>query len=76
MAARTTTAKRYVTITEVAAFTALSEGTIRNLLATGQLTSFRPVPGRDLLELRQVERPTASASTAKTKAKHTKPVAR
>jgi excisionase family DNA binding protein len=48
--------KRFATVGEVAEFTGLSEGTIRNLLAMRQLTSFRPVPGRVLLDLREVEK--------------------
>jgi excisionase family DNA binding protein len=47
--------KRYATVPQVALFTGLSDGTIRNLLATGQLTGYRPVPGRILLDLREVE---------------------
>jgi len=49
------TTKRYATVGEIADFTGLSEGTIRNLLATRERTAFRPVPGRILLDLREVE---------------------
>jgi excisionase family DNA binding protein len=50
------TIKKYVSIADVAEYTGLSEGTIRNLLATRELTAFRPVPGRVVLDLREVER--------------------
>ena len=56
MATRNRTAKRYATVAEVADYTGLSEGTIRNLLSTRELTAFRPVAGRVVLDLREVER--------------------
>jgi excisionase family DNA binding protein len=56
MATKNTTAQRYAAVAEVAAYTGLSEGTIRTLLATGALTTFRPVPGRILLDLHEVDR--------------------
>jgi excisionase family DNA binding protein len=55
MAAKTLTTRRYATVAEVADYTGLSEATIRNLLAMRELTAFRPVPGRIVLDLREVE---------------------
>ena len=56
MATQDGTAKKYGSIAEVAALTGLSEGTIRNLLAIRQLTPLRPVRGRVLIELAEVDR--------------------
>lgn len=56
MATRIRTAKKYATIAEVADFTGLSEGTIRNLLTMRELTAYRPVPGRIVLDLQEVEK--------------------
>ena len=56
MATKTGAPKGYVSIDEAAAYTGLSAGTIRNLLATLELTAFRPVPGRIVLDIREVER--------------------
>lgn len=56
MATSTRSAKGYVTVAEAAHYTGLSEGTIRNLMATRELTAFRPVPGRVLLDLNDVDK--------------------
>lgn len=56
MQTRTVVTKRYAAIAEVAEFTGLSQGTVRCLLATGELTALRPVPGRVLIDLCEVER--------------------
>jgi len=55
MARKMGTPKRYATVAEVAAFTGLSEATVRNLLSTRELTAFRPVSGRIVLDLQEVE---------------------
>ena len=56
MNAETTIEKKYVTMQEAAEFTGLSVGTIRNLIATLELTGFRPVPGRIVLDLQELDR--------------------
>lgn len=56
MTGKIRTAKRYATVAEAADFTGLSEGTIRNLLATRELTAYRPVSGRIVLDLQEVEK--------------------
>ncbi len=48
--------RKYVAISQAAEFAGLSPGTIRNLIATGELTAFRPVPGRIVLDLYEVDR--------------------
>jgi excisionase family DNA binding protein len=55
MTDKTGIAKQFVTIAEAAEFVGLSVSTIRNLLATGELTGFRPVPGRIVLDVREIE---------------------
>ncbi|MGE3804686.1 MAG: hypothetical protein AB7K24_08455 [Gemmataceae bacterium] len=47
--------KRYSDVYGVMLYTSLSESTIRRALASGELTAFRPVPGRVLLDLNQVD---------------------
>ena len=55
MAAKSGTAKKYVTVAAAAEFTGLSVATIRNLIAMHELTGYRPVPGRIVLDLREVD---------------------
>ena len=56
MATRSKALKGYVTVAEAAYYTGLSDSTIRSLIATLELTAYRPVPGRVLLSLNEVDR--------------------
>lgn len=56
MSATNNDAKRYVSIVEAAEYAGLSDGTIRNLIAMQQLTAFRPVPGRIVIDLQELDR--------------------
>ena len=56
MTAKKSMARKYVTIAEAAEYSGLSVGTIRNLVAMQDLSSFRPVPGRIVLDLEDIER--------------------
>lgn len=55
MATKIAIQRKYITVAETAQFTGLSIGTIRNLLSMRLLTAFRPVPGRILLDLTEVD---------------------
>jgi excisionase family DNA binding protein len=56
MAKKTAIAEKYVTVQKAAEFTGLSVATIRNLIATRDLTAFRPVPGRIVLDLSEIDK--------------------
>lgn len=47
--------KRYATVTEAAHFSGLSEKTIRRLLARRSLKAYRPVAGRIVVSLQELE---------------------
>ena len=55
MATKTAIARKYVTVAEAAEFSGVSVGTIRNLIAMRELTGFRIVPGRIVLDLLEVD---------------------
>jgi excisionase family DNA binding protein len=48
-------AKRWATVTEAAAYSGLSDKTIRRLIARRELVGHRPVPGRILVDLRALD---------------------
>jgi excisionase family DNA binding protein len=48
--------KKYVSMAQAAEYAGLSEGTIRNLIAMRELTAYRPVPGRIVLDLEEIDR--------------------
>jgi hypothetical protein len=46
---------RYATIEQSATYSGLSDKTLRRLSAAGKLIGYRPVPGRVLLDLQQLD---------------------
>jgi len=56
MSRKNTSMKGYVTVADAAEFTGLSVATIRNLLATRELTPYRPVPGRIVIGLDELDK--------------------
>ena len=51
----TATSQRYVTYPQASAYSGLSERSLRRLAARGELAVYRPVPGRVVLDLRQLD---------------------
>jgi excisionase family DNA binding protein len=47
--------KRYLSVAEAAAYSSLSPDSVRTLLTSGKLTALRPVPGRVLIDRRQLD---------------------
>jgi excisionase family DNA binding protein len=47
--------KRWATIAEAAAYSGLSDKTLRRLIARRELVAHRPVPGRILVDLRALD---------------------
>ena len=47
--------KRYLTVQHAAEYADLSADTIRSLLSSGKLTGLRPVPGRVLVDRRELD---------------------
>jgi excisionase family DNA binding protein len=48
-------AQRYLTVRAAAAYSSLSEDSIRSLLVSGKLTALRPVAGRVLIDRRELD---------------------
>jgi hypothetical protein len=48
-------ARRYFSIAAAAAYTGLSADSIRGLITTDKLTAYRPVPGRVLVDRRELD---------------------
>lgn len=48
--------RKYVSIAETSVYTGLSASTIRNLIARQELTVYRPVPGRTMLSIEEIDR--------------------
>lgn len=48
--------QKFVSIAQAAEYTGLSAGTIRSLIARRELAVYRPVPGRVMLDLEDVDR--------------------
>jgi excisionase family DNA binding protein len=55
-------AKRYFSVLEAATYTGLSSDSVRSLLASGKLTGLRPVPGRVLIDRKEIDALMRSAS--------------
>jgi len=49
------TTQRYLTVASAAVYSALSEDSIRGLLSGNKLTALRPVPGRILIDRRELD---------------------
>jgi excisionase family DNA binding protein len=65
------TGRRYTTIKGAAEYSGVSERTIRRLIARQRLTAFRPVAGRVLVDLRELDAAIrSSAGTASTRGAH------
>ncbi len=47
--------KRYLTVAHAAEYADLSPDSIRSLLSSGKLTALRPVPGRVLIDRRELD---------------------
>jgi excisionase family DNA binding protein len=54
--------RRYLTVAHAAAYTDLSADTIRQLISGGRLTGLRPVPGRVLIDRRELDALLASST--------------
>jgi excisionase family DNA binding protein len=54
--------QRYLTVRHAAAYCDLSEDSIRSLLAGGKLTALRPVPGRAVIDRRELDALLASST--------------
>src|SRR5689334_20804727 len=54
--------QRYMSVAHAAAYSDLSTDTIRSLIATGRLTGLRPVPGRVLIDRRELDSLLASST--------------
>jgi excisionase family DNA binding protein len=54
--------RRYMSVADAAAYTALSTDAIRGLLAGNKLTAYRPVPGRVLIDRRELDALLASST--------------
>lgn len=48
-------ARRWLTVREAAAYLSLSDDSVRAMLAVGRLTARRPVPGRVLIDRRELD---------------------
>jgi excisionase family DNA binding protein len=46
---------RYLSVAEVSTYTGLSTDSVRALLASGRLTALRPVPGRVVIDRRELD---------------------
>jgi excisionase family DNA binding protein len=64
LAARTaeTARQRYLTVQHAAEYVDVSTDTIRSLLASGKLTALRPVPGRVVIDRRELDALLASST--------------
>jgi excisionase family DNA binding protein len=49
------TARRYLCVAQAADYSGLSVDSIRSLLSSGRLTSLRPVPGRVIIDRRELD---------------------
>jgi excisionase family DNA binding protein len=47
--------RRYIGVAEASEYTALSSDAIRGLLAGNKLTAYRPIPGRVLIDRRELD---------------------
>lgn len=47
--------KRFLAVPDAAAYAGVSDESIRRLLAAGKLTAFRPVPGRVVVDRRELD---------------------
>jgi excisionase family DNA binding protein len=56
------TQRRYLTIQHAAAYADLSADTIRSLISSDKLTGLRPVPGRVLIDRRELDALLASST--------------
>ena|SRR5579885_3538379 len=54
--------RRYLTVAHAAAYADLSADTIRSLISGGKLTGLRPVPGRVLIDRRELDALLASST--------------
>jgi excisionase family DNA binding protein len=54
--------RRYIGVAEASEYTALSTDAIRGLLASNNLTAYRPVPGRVLIDRRELDALLASST--------------
>jgi excisionase family DNA binding protein len=54
-ASQTTSEARYLTIAAAAAYTSLSEDSIRRMLEVGKVTALRPVKGRILIDRQELD---------------------
>jgi excisionase family DNA binding protein len=54
--------RRYISVADASSYTSLSIDTLRGLLATGKLTALRPVPGRVLIDRRELDALLASST--------------
>jgi excisionase family DNA binding protein len=70
-------ARRFFTVAQAATYTALSEDSIRAMLAGGKLTALRPVRGRILIDRRQLDAVVLSSTGRLRTGRgiHTKPTA-
>jgi excisionase family DNA binding protein len=55
-------APRFLTVRQAAEYTALSQDSIRSMLARGRLTALRPVQGRVVIDLRELDAVVTSSS--------------
>ena len=63
MLASGTPEQRWLTVEQAAAYSGLSEKSIRRLLSSGRLTPHRPCRGRVLIDRRQLDGAITSATT-------------
>ncbi len=57
-----TAARRYLTVQHAAEYADISEDSIRSLLSSGKLTALRPVPGRIVIDRRELDALLASST--------------
>jgi excisionase family DNA binding protein len=48
-------ARRYLPVSEAATYCGISEDSVRSMLTSGRLTALRPVPGRIVIDRRQLD---------------------
>ncbi len=71
MTTATTPAQRYASISGAATYAGLSQESIRRKIRAGELTVFRPFPGKLLVDLRELDRLVRnSAGKSSTRGQH------
>jgi excisionase family DNA binding protein len=58
--------RRYLSVADASAYCALSQDTLRGMLSSGRLTAYRPVRGRVLIDVRELDA-VIQASTKRTR---------